>query len=192
MEVEVTVKGMAELEARLLELDALGGEKLIRRVLRKIAKPMYESARSNAASVGRSGALYKSVAIFNRKPKGSQVARVAVGSRAGNKIALRMHNDFYRRKRKGIFYGWMLDQGHRTGTRKTGALMKVRGGTIRGKSHQQVFGSGRVAPRPWWTPAVNATQGGAVDAFVAELRKAVDRLEKRKSKTASPDSLVSP
>jgi len=187
MEVEVKVQGMAELEARLLELDALGGEKLIRRVLRKIAKPMYESARSNAASVGRSGALYKSVAIFNRKPKGSQVARVAVGSRAGNKIALRMHNDAYRRRRKGVFYGWMVDQGHRIGTRKTGWLKKLaRSSGAGGKS------GGRVAPRPWWTPAVAAHDTRARAAFVDELRKAVERLEKRKSKTASPDSLVSP
>lgn len=185
MDVEVQVKGLEALEARLLELDALGGEKLIRRVLRKIAKPMYEAARNNAARIGRSGALYKSVAIFNRKPKGKQVARVAVGSRAGNKIAVRMHNDFYGRKRKGVFYGWMVDQGHRIGTRKTGWLKKLT--RPRGSGGAS---AGTVANRPWWTPAVNATDAKARDAFLSELQMAVRRLEKRKSKTADPNSLV--
>ena len=186
MDVEVQVKGLAELEARLIELDALGGEKLIRRVLRKIAKPMADAARANAVSIGRSGALYKSIAIYNRRPKGAQVARVAVGSRAGNKIAVRMHNDAYGRKRNGVFYGWMVDQGHRIGTRKTGYLQKLTRPKGAGGAS-----AGVVGPRPWWTPAVNATDEKARGAFLSELVMAVKRLEKRKSRTADPNSLIS-
>lgn len=168
MDVEVNIKGLAELEARLQELDALGGQKLLRRVLRKIAKPMAEQARTNALTVSRhgsSGALARSIGIVNRRPTSPQVAKVAVTSRAKDRTANYLHNAFYNRKRKGIFYGWLVDQGH-------------------------AAGSGRAAPNPWWTPAVNATQGQAVSAFVEELRKAVARMEKRTGKTPAPDALV--
>lgn len=169
MDVEVKITGLQEMEARLMEIDALGGPKVIRRVLRKVAKPMAERARANAAGVsdsGSSGALSRSIGIVNRKPAGQQVARVAVTSRAKDRVAVYLHNAFYGRLRKGIFYGWMVDQGHATKT-------------------------GKVGGRPWWTPAVNATQGQAVSQFLSELERAVRRIEARKSKTANPDGLVS-
>jgi hypothetical protein len=105
--------------------------------------------------------LASSVTIINRKPRGAQVARVAVTSKASDRAALWRHNTAYNRQRKGIFYGWMVDRG-----------------TVRSR------------PRPWWTPAVNATEGRAVSEFVNELRKAIDRIERRKTKTPAPDSVV--
>lgn len=168
MDVEVTIKGLAELEARLQELGALGGQKLVRRVLRKIAKPMADQARANASTLSRhgsSGALARSIGIVNRRPTGRQVAKVAATSRAKDRVSVYLHNAFYNRRRKGIFYGWMVDQGHATGR-------------------------GHVAPRPWWTPAVNATQAQAVSSLVEEMRKAVARMEKRTGKTPNPDALV--
>lgn len=166
MDVTVKVNGLAELEARLQELEALGGQKLVRRVLRKVAKPMKDAAVANAQAVRRSGALSASIGIFNRKPKGRQVAVVAVGSVARNRTAVYVHNAAHQRRRKGIFYGWMLDRGHR------------------------LKGGGTVGPRPWWTPAVSSTEGRSVSLFVDELRKAVERAERRKAKTANPDALV--
>ena len=166
MDVTVHVKGLAEIEARLAELEALGGQKLVRRVLRKVAKPMKDAAVANAQSVRRSGALSASIGIVSRRPKGREVARVAVGSIARNRTAVYVHNAAYQRRRKGIFYGWMLDQGHRMAT------------------------GGSVAARPWWTPAVSSTEGRAVSSFVDELRKAIARIERRKSKTPVPDTVV--
>lgn len=185
MEVEVKVQGLAELEARLLELDALAGERLIKRVFRVALTPMFKSAQDNARSVGRSGALFKSVAIYNKRVTGKQVARTVVGSRAKNSVAVRMHNDAYRRKRKGIFYGWMLDQGHRVGTRKTGWLRKLNRSSGAGGA-----GVGFVRGHRWWTPAVTSNEQRARSSVVGELRKAVARLEKRSGKTPNPDSLV--
>ena len=167
MEVSVEIKGLAELDARLQELGALAGQKLIRRVLRKIAKPMYQQAVAGAQSVQKSGALAVSVSIYNRRPKGQEVARIAVGSRARQKVALHVHNAFYGRRRKGVFYGWMLEKGHRAG----------RNG-------------GRVAGRPWFEPAVRATESRAVSDFVGELAKAVRRMERRTGKSVNPDALV--
>lgn len=185
MDVTVTIKGLAELEARLTELDALAGQKLVRRVLRKVAKPMFQRAVAGAQSVGKSMALAASVQIYNKKPKGREVAKVAVGSVAKNRTATFVHNAYYNRKRKGVFYGWMLERGHRVGTRSTGWLQKLtrrngRGGTA----------AGQVRGRPWFEPAVRASEGEAISAFVAEMAKAVKRLEKRTGKTPNPDVLV--
>jgi Bacteriophage HK97-gp10, putative tail-component len=161
MDVEVKLVGLQELEARLQELDALAGQKLLRRVLRKIAKPLADRAKAAAMGVSKSRALYHSIGTYTKREKGKQVAVIAVGSRAKQRTALAAHNVFYDRHRKGIFYGWMLDQGH-----------------------------GNTAARPWWTPAVGASEGTAVQAFTSELTKALDRIARRKAKTASPDTVV--
>lgn len=170
MDVEVKVEGLQVLEARLQELDALAGEKLLKSVLRRIAKPMAERIRSNARSMskhGSSGALARSIAVVTRKPRGKQVAVVAVTSKSKDRTALYLHNAFYGRRRKGIFYGWMVEKGHATKSRP-------------------------VPGNPWFWPAANAAQGQAVNAFVGEMKRAVARLEKRTGKTANPDSLVPP
>ncbi len=161
MDVEVKIVGLQELEARLQEMDALAGQKLLRRVLRKIAKPLQERAKAGALSVSKSRALFHSITTYTKREKGQQVAVIAVGSKAKQRQALAVHNVFYDRRRKGIFYGWMLDQDH-----------------------------GNAAARPWWTPAVNASEGPATQAFTSELTKALDRIARRKTKTASPDSVV--
>jgi hypothetical protein len=217
VDVEVNVKGMKELEARLSEMDALAGQKLLTRVLRKVAKPMADRARQNASSIGRSQSLALSIGIINRKTNGSRytrsnvVAAVAVGSIAKSRIAVTRYNQYYGKsgiyRRKGIFYGWMLDQGHRVGTKSTGYLKKGNAGsraeTAKGlarwaakaeggrlKSLNRSTGATSVAARPWWTPAVNATERPAIDAFVLELRRAVAKVERRTGRTAQPDSLV--
>ena len=161
MDITVQIRGLAEVEARLTEMEGLAGQKLVRRILRKVAKPMADQARANALAIQHSGALARSMGIVNRRPKGTQVAKIAVTSRARDRTSLWMHNTAYRRQRKGIFYGWMVDRG-----------------TVRSRS------------RPWFTPAVNATEGRAVSSFVTELQKALNRIAARKSKTANPDSVV--
>ncbi len=186
MDVTVEIKGLQELEARLQEIGALAGQKLLRRVLRRVAKPMAARAKSNAQAVARSGALARSIAIQSRREKPGQAARVVVTSKARDRTALYLHNSAYGRQRKGIFYGWMLDQGHRVGTRGTGSLRRLDRRSDGGRA----TGLQSVAPRPWWTPAVNASQGPAISAFIAELRQAIDRVERRRARTANPDAVV--
>jgi HK97 gp10 family phage protein len=161
VDVEVKITGLQELEARLKEMGALAGSKLIGRVLRKIAKPMQRQAAAGALQLRNTGALAASVKIYNRRPKGAQVARVAVGSKAKDRTALWLHNTGYRRQRKGIFYGWMVEKGH-----------------------------GNAQARPWFGPAVVANEGRAISNFVLEIQKALDKVARRKSKVAQPDSLV--
>jgi len=187
MDVTVEIKGLQELEARLQEIDALAGQRLLTKVLRWVAAPLDSRARANAYSVsknGSSGALSRSVAIVNRKPIGAQVARVSVTSKK-DRTAIYLHNSFYGRKRKGIFYGWMVERGHRIGHGKTGYLRK-EGRTSGGYSGS----TGRVAGRPWFQPALSASTGQMTSDFVKYLTVAINRIEKRKSKTANPEGLV--
>lgn len=172
MDVTVEVKGLAVLEARLLELDALVGRKLMRRVLRRVAKPVTDRARANAVSIGRSGALARSVATVTRRERGREVAHVAVTSRANDRVAITMHNQTYNRRRKGIFYGWMVEKGHAVRT-------SARDGS-----------GGKVQGRPWFWPAITAAQGQFGPSFVREMDSALARLKRRQSKSPSPDALV--
>lgn len=184
MDVTVEIKGLQELEARLDEIGALASQKLLRRVLRKVAKPLLDRATQNAQSVARSGALAASMRIVLRREKGAQVAAVAVTSKGRDRTALFVHNAYYQRKRKGIFYGWMLEKGHRVASGKTGTLLRGNG--------KGVAPLGRVAGRPWFTPAVSASTGQMTSDFVKALSAAIARIEKRKSKTAASEGLVPP
>jgi HK97 gp10 family phage protein len=161
VEVEVKITGLQEMEARLKEIGALASSKLLGRVLRKIAKPMHQQAKAGALGLRHSGALAASVKIYNKRPKGAEVAKVAVGSKAKDRTALWLHNTAYRRQRKGVFYGWMVEKGH-----------------------------GNAQPKPWFGPAVVANEGRAISNFVLEIQKALDKVARRKSKVAQPDSLV--
>jgi hypothetical protein len=181
MDVTVEIKGLAELDARLQEIGALASQKLLRRVLRKVAKPLLDRATQNAQGVAKSGALAASMKTVLRREKGAQVAAVAVTSKGRERTAVYVHNAYYQRKRKGIFYGWMLDRGHRVGSRKSAAIRERQGRPSQGT----------VGPRPWFTPAVSASTGQMTSDFVKVLTAAITRIEKRKSKTANADGLVS-
>lgn len=185
MEVTVNIKGLAEADARLQEIGALAGQKLVRRVLRKIPKPMMLSARANAQGIAKSGALAASVAIYNKRPKGAEVAKVAVGSVAKNRTAVYVHNAAYQRQRKGIFYGWMVERGHRVATKSTGWLRKQNRST-----GGYAGTTSRTTPRPWFEPAVRSNEARAVSAFVSELDKALRRIEKRQGKVPNPETVV--
>lgn len=185
MDVTVEVKGLQQFEARLLELEALGGQKLLRRVLRRVAKPLLQRARANAQSIGRSGALWRSMTIVTKREQGRQAALVATTSKGRERTALRMHNEHYSRHRKGVYYGWMVDQGHRVGTRRTGYLKKFT--RPRGAGGHA---AGTVRAHPWWTPAVTASEPAMVSAMTAELAAALKRIERRSAPTPSPDAVV--
>lgn len=187
MDVEVKVMGLDEAQARMLELGALAGEKLLTRVLRKIAKPMKLAAQQNAANISSSdsNSLASSITVAKRRAKGKQVARVVVTSKAKTPGAIVVHNQFYKRQRKGIWYGWLVEEGHRIGTRTTGYLRKNANGRGAGGNS-----AGRVEGRRWWAPAVSANEGRAASDFVRELQAALARAEKRKAKTANTDALV--
>jgi flavin-dependent dehydrogenase len=206
MEVEVKVEGLLEMQARLLEIDALGAEKEVRKALRRAAKPMMERAQANAMGIGASRALAKSVKIMTRRRNAPDVvATVVVTTHAKDRTAVYIHNAAYQRQRKGIFYGWMVDQGGRLALgrgrliRETTALTKAGFDRYERRRVRSVGERGRIRgertwgfrrPNPWWTPAVQQTERAGNEIFIDTLRKAMARIESRRSKT--PASSVIP
>jgi hypothetical protein len=174
------IEGLKEIEARLTELDALAGKRLLTRATRRSLIKLERQATSNAESFARSGALAESVRIVTVKPRGTNVVEVQVGPKKSDKKAKALHNVYYDRKRKGIFYGHLIEFGHRVGTRSTGWLRK--GNKTKGKGGSS---SGQVPARPWFTPAWNATRTDIIPEFQRILAQGLSRLERRMQKKAA-------
>lgn len=188
MEVEVKMTGMKELNARLDELGALGEKKLLSRVVRRVTKPTSVAAKANLLRFRKSGALGAAVGVYARRVRGQEVVAFQVGAKKKHKTALFVHNAFYGRRRKGVFYGHLLEWGHRIGTRKTGWLKK----RSRPSGAGGVSG-GTVAPREWLSPALHSTQSRMVSAFVEELKRGLDAIARRRGRaSADTENLVPP
>lgn len=169
--INMEVTGLKELEARLLELDALAAQKLLRRAARRSLIRLERQATANAESFSRSGALAESIKIANVKPRGSETVAVQVGPKKKDKRAVALQNIYYRRRRKGIFYGHLVefDRG------------------VRGSSGRRVPG------RPWFRPAWDATRTGIVPEFQRILAQGISRIEKRlRQRAAQTEGLVDP
>lgn len=186
LNVEVKLEGLQEAFARLEELGALGQQKQVLTVLRRSARPTLRAATSAARGLNGSGALAKAMKVAKVKTlKGQEVARIVVAPTAKDRTAVFVHNAFYNRKRRGIFYGHLVEWGHRIGTRATGWLQK------QGRGGKGGTAAGRVPGRPWFTPAVMATRNDVTTIFLAEMKKAATRLQRRKNqRTANPEGLL--
>ena len=168
---DIKVDGLRELEARLLELDALAAKRLLTRATRRSLIKLERQATANAESFARSGALAESIKIANVKPRGAETVAVQVGPKKKDKRAVALQNVYYRRKRKGIFYGHLVEYDR-----------SVRGGSGR-----------RVPGRPWFTPAWNATKSGIVPEFQRILAQGIARIQKRlRQQAAETEGLVDP
>lgn len=169
MEVSVELKGMKELNARLDELGALAQKKLLSRVLRRVAKPIPPIARAIMGRFRKSGALASAVGVYARRTRGQEVAALQVGALKTQRTALFVHNAYYGRRYKGIFYGHLLEFGHRAGK------------------------AGRVAARPWLSLTMRSQGPRLAPAFVSEMRRALDAVARRRGqKSADTEGLVPP
>lgn len=189
---DIQVAGLRELEARLLELDAMAGKKLLTRATRRSLLPLRRQVVANARTLARSGALAESVKIVTVTPRGNNAAEVQVGPKKKDRRGVALHNVYYRRKRRGIFYGHLLEFGHRVGTRSTGWLVKLSR-RRRGYSAPRTSGSGTVNARPWFGPAWDATRNGIVPEFKRILAQGLDRIARRAAQRApATEGLVDP
>lgn len=171
---DIRLDGLKEIEARMVELDAMAGARLLTRATRRSLIPLEKRATANAASIAKSGALAESVRIVTVRPRGTEVAAVQVGPRKKDRRGVALHNLYYGRKRKGIFYGHLIEFGHRVGNRQTGWLRKLNRRTGAGGS-----AAGSVGPRPWFGPAWSATRAGVLPEFRRILAEGMRRIERR-------------
>jgi HK97 gp10 family phage protein len=164
--VEVKVTGLKEIEAQLINLGSKNGTRIIRRALLIAAEPIIEQARHNAPK--KSGALALSIgrrfvagargdAVKILPEMGSRFA-VVIAPFKGNRVATALHNLVYGRKRKGIFYGHLIEWGHRVVSR---------------------LSSVSVAANPFLGPALRDRARDAVNIFRAEVRDGINKEIKR-------------
>ena len=188
MEVSVELKGMKELNARLDELSALGQKKLLSRVVRRVAKPIMVEAKWRLHHYRKSGALAAAVGVYARRTRGKEVVAVQIGAQKKHKTALFVHNAYYGRKRKGIFYGHLLEFGHRIATRQRSWRHDPTG-----RGGGRASSGGSVPVRPWLSPAVQSGKSRMASAFVEELKRGLDAIAKRRGqKSANTDGLIPP
>lgn len=163
-QIDIKVDGLQAIEARLLELDAIASQRLLRRAVRRSLVPLEKKATSNVSQFSRSGALAESIKIANARPQGNEVVQIQVGPKYRDKRSLALHNVYYGRKRKGIFYGHIVESG-----------------------------STYSKAKPWFVPAWNATRAGLIPEFQKILETGLARLEKRKAQTTvNAEGLIDP
>lgn len=190
----VQVKGLKELQKRMIEIGSVSGTKAMRSAMFVATKPLMEQAKSNTAAFTRSGALRESISrtfgvkvasgfIFGSDQAGSRFS-ILVGPKLKHRTAIALYNLVYRKKRplRGIFYGHLLEFGHRIGTKKTGYLSRARtaAGIARAGRRGQSQGLGRVQARPFLLPALLATSSRCVQLLAENLKKKIEAAAKKK------------
>lgn len=184
--MEIKVTGLKEIDAQLKALGSKTGTKILRASMLAATKQIVAQAKSNVAAItDGSGALHQAIGarffIGNRAGNGESnlpdmggrfVVKIFPFSR--NRTAVALHNLVYGRKRKGIFYGHLVEFGHVI-KRRTGevTLTKGRRGRVYKKHATRLLGS--VPPHPFLVPALRSKGSAAVQDLADELRKRIDK-----------------
>lgn len=186
----VELKGLKEVDERLVLLGAVAGEKVMRSTLFVAVKPIMDQAIANAAAIPTgSGALAKSIRRVYLKPtsrltsltggSGSKFT-VAVAPKTKDRTAVALANLYYGRKKpiRKIIWGHLVEWGHRIGNKNTGRL--TRATTAKGLLRTRLHGGlGRVPGKLIFTRAAQSRAAEAIEIFRNRIGKAIDRALKR-------------
>jgi hypothetical protein len=162
----VEFRGFKEIDQALADLGPIAGERIMRASLMEAVKPIEERVHQGLSFVGGSGALSKATRrVYLRggsKASGGIKASatrfvVAVAPKVKDPVAIALANLKYRRKKpiRGIFWGHLLEWGHRVGNRSSGRLNRSKNST---RLHT---GFGRVRGLRIFTKAF---EGGSLEA----------------------------
>lgn len=161
--INVEMKGLKEIENSLLRLGSVAGEKTIRSVLFRAAKPIWEQARQNIAAIPTgSGALHKATRRVQlrtvRFSAGGSRFAIGVAPKAKDRTAVALANLHYRRRKpiRGVFWGHLVEWGFTT-----------RSGV-------------RVPGRHVFLNAIQARTAQAFEVFRVQIGIAVERALKKK------------
>lgn len=178
----VEMKGLKEVDEKLALLGAVAGEKVMRSTIFAAVKPIQEAAQSNISAIpGGSGALSKATRRVYLKSGGGGISRLfstgsrfvaAVAPKTKDRVAIALAGLHYKKKIRGVFWGHLVEWGHRIGNRSTGRL--TRATSFRGSS-----GLGKVQGRLVFTRALNSRSSESIELFRKLIFRAVDRALKR-------------
>lgn len=159
------VKGLKELDERLVLLGQVGGEKVMRSTLFSASKPMLDQVLANISAIPHgSGALKKATRRVYLRPNGrtgsSSGTRfvVAIAPKTKDSVAIALANLVYKRTKpiRRIFWGHLIEWGF---------------------AHR---GSGRIAGRRMFTFAAKGNRAQeSIALFAKLLGPRIDRALKR-------------
>lgn len=153
------VKGLKEVDEKLVLLGKVAGEKVMRTSLYTATKPLLDAAQSNITAIQRgSGALAKATRrVYMRSASDQNRFVVAIAPKAKDRIAVALANLHYKRKRpiRGVFWGHLVEWG-----------FTLRGGR-------------RVGGKQVFTRAVSSRASAAIELFRVTISKNVERALKK-------------
>jgi HK97 gp10 family phage protein len=149
-------QGLKDMETELVALGANEGRKVLTRAARVAFKPVQEAAQ--AAAPVDTGLLRENIAIVTQKPKdGASVVNVGLRIRKSKETRISKH---------GVSKGGT----HRLSTSPHWRWHFIEGGTS------------TTPARPFLRPALDANAEKVVAGLNGELRKAIDRVLKKRKK----------
>lgn len=165
--MDIKVSGLKEIENQLQELGSKTGTRILRASMLAANRPILEQAKANVASIkDGSGSLHQAMGarFFAGQKQVNDLGVPEMGGRFSvqtapirkNRTAIALHNLIYKRNRKGIFHGHLLEFGHKT---------------VNGK---------QVSARPFLKPALDSKGPGAVAGLASELKRRIE-LQLRKN-----------
>lgn len=188
----IKVSGLKEVEKQLRLLGAKEGTRVLRAAMMRATKPIEDQAKANVAKIPNgSGALEKSISrrfVIGRQQSslflpdlGGRFA-VVIAPIKSNRVAVALHNLFYKRKRRGIFYGHFIEFGHRIarGARLKRSAVAITRAVARGDFSG--LSTGMAKPMPFLRPALDARAPQAIAALGNEIRAGIKRALKRRAK----------
>lgn len=160
--------GLKEVEAQLLKLGSVEGTKVLRAGMLQATRPIVDQAKANAAGIQKgSGSLERSIGrkfIVGRSefakfigtfsqtlPNLGGAFTVQIAPIKSSRVAIALHNLFYKRKRRGIFHGHFLE-----------------------------FGTQRSKRIPFLRPAIDARGAQAVQELAGEIKAGIEKLLAKK------------
>lgn len=157
----IQIRGLKEVDERLVMLGQVAGERVMRSVLFAASKPIADQAVANLSVIrGGSGALAKATRRVYMRSR-SQSGRgtrfvVAIAPKVKDRVAIALANLRYKRRKpiRGVFWGHLVEWGF---------------------THRD----GRVAGRMVFTRALNARADEAIETFRKLIGPRVDRALKR-------------
>lgn len=194
--MEIKVSGLKEIEAQLVALGSKTGTKILRASMLAATKPILEQAKANVAAIsGGSGALHQSIGqrfFIGNKAGTGELSLPSMGGRfsvkvfpfSKNKTAIALHNLVYGRKRKGIFYGHLIEFGHKI-VRRTGATTTFRGRRGRTYTKHVTRQLGSVPAHPFLLFALRSKAQESIRNLSDELRVRIDKQLKANAKRAN-------
>lgn len=179
--MQIKVTGLKEVERELLKLGSKDGTRVLRAAMLRAATPIERAAKANAAALPEgSGALEQAIGKRFSVGKAKTFTGVTLPELGGrftvevaplrkSRVAIALHNLFYGRRRKGIFYGHLLEWGHRIAR---GGHLRKRDRSGGGKGTEAGF----VQPRRIFGPALQAKGAIAVQSLADEIKKGIANL----------------